>query len=359
MRVRTLAPLVQTLYAELVEQLATTEVERSIGALRGSFASKKVKGRTYWYLQVRELGVQRQHYVGPDTPELRGVIERWQHESDVRRQDAASRQRLVAMLLAAGAWGLDRATGGVLEMLAGSGLFRLDAVLIGTQAFRLYGNLLGVRWEDAALSTQDIDVAQAASVAVTLPVDSTLLRPELPALLQRVEAGLTPIPRLDPREPSTSFRLGGRELRLDLLTPLVGPERDLPIPLPAIGAWAQPLRFLDYLIAEPVMVAALYRDGIPINVPSPARFAWHKLLVAARRPVQEESKRKKDLRQAEALLSLLVDERPGDVRLAWDDLARRGARWVAGANAGLASLEDRDLRERARSLQADGAASSE
>ena len=37
---------------------------------------------------------------------------------------------------------------GLLLLLAGSGVFRLGAVLVGTTAFRLYGNLLGVRWDD-------------------------------------------------------------------------------------------------------------------------------------------------------------------------------------------------------------------
>lgn len=351
MNVRSLPPSAQTLYAELVEQVAVADVERSMGALRGSFTSKQVKGRTYWYLQVAECGVQRQHYVGPDTPAIRAVIERWQHESEGRREDVAARQRLVAMLRSAGAWTVDRATGSVLETLAASGIFRLDAVLIGTQAFGLYGNVLGVRWADVAVATQDIDLAQSPGVALALPVDGELGRPSLPSLLERAEMGMTPIPRLDPREPSTSFKVGGRQLRVDLLAPMIGPEREEPIPLPALGAYAQPLRFLDYLIKEPIMAVALYRDGVSVNVPSPARYAWHKLLIASRRPVAEETKRKKDLRQAAALLRVLVDDRPGDLRLAWEDLAPRGPHWSKGADAGLLALEDKDLIKKVQETQ--------
>jgi len=78
---------------------------------------------------------------------------------------------------------------------------------------------------------------------------------------------------------------------------------------------------------------------------------WHKLLIASRRPAVEENKRKKDLRQAAALLRVLVDERPGDVRLAGEDLAPRGSHWSKGANAGLLGLEDEELVSKVQRLQ--------
>ena len=53
--------------------------------------------------------------------------------------------------------------------------------------------------------------------------------------------------------------------------------------LPALGVCAQALNYLNFLIAEPIFAAAIYRSGILIQVPRPERFAVHKLIVADRR----------------------------------------------------------------------------
>ena len=40
---------------------------------------------------------------------------------------------------------------------------------------------------------------------------------------------------------------------------------------------------LDFLIRDPVRTVLLHRSGVPVLVPSPERFAVHKLIVATRR----------------------------------------------------------------------------
>ncbi len=42
---------VQTLYAELLEQLTALEAERSVGAVPGCFVTKTIKGNVYYYFQ--------------------------------------------------------------------------------------------------------------------------------------------------------------------------------------------------------------------------------------------------------------------------------------------------------------------
>jgi hypothetical protein len=39
------------------------------------------------------------------------------------------------------------------------------------------------------------------------------------------------------------------------------------------------------------------------------------------------------------MLALLLEERPGDVRIAWDDIRARGRGWVKRVKAGASSLE--------------------
>ena len=43
------------------------------------------------------------------------------------------------------------------------GVFRLDGVLVGTHAFLVLGNILGVPWDGGSIRTQDIDIALAPS----------------------------------------------------------------------------------------------------------------------------------------------------------------------------------------------------
>ncbi len=55
-----------------------------------------------------------------------------------------------------------------------------------------------------------------------------------------------------------------------------------PVPMPALGgAAAIPLRFLDYLIHEPIRAVLLHGAGVPVLVPSPERYAIHKLIVGS------------------------------------------------------------------------------
>jgi hypothetical protein len=57
-----------------------------------------------------------------------------------------------------------------------------------------------------------------------------------------------------------------------------------PSPMPALGgASAENLRFLDYLIYDPVRTVLLFREGVSVLVPAPERYAVHKLIVSSRR----------------------------------------------------------------------------
>ncbi len=101
----------------------------------------------------------------------------------------------------------------------------------------------------------------------------------------------------------------------------------------------QPLPFLDFLIDHPVRGAVVSGGGVLVSVPSPARFALHKLILAGERTVATHAKREKDLRQAGQMLALLLEERPGDVRIAWDNIRARGRGWVERVKAGASSLK--------------------
>jgi hypothetical protein len=80
-------------------------------------------------------------------------------------------------------------------------------------------------------------------------------------------------------------------------------------------------------------------SGVLVNLPDPARFALHKLIVAEVRPAAFSTQTRKDLLQSEALLRLLLTDRPRDVRDAWRELERRGRGWTSRAKRSITRLD--------------------
>lgn len=323
---------IQTLYAELLEQLTALEAGRAIGHVSGSFVTKTVKGQDYYYFQhLGPGGAKRQLYVGRRDDVLDRVVQRYLDARETVAADCASIQRLCSILRAGGGLTTDAPSARVLEALSDSGVFRLGGVLVGTHAFVVIGNLLGVRWRGAALRTQDVDVAAATRMSIALPE----IAADIPELLESLEMGFLPVPGLDPRNPSTSFKVRGQGLRVDLLAPARAGATG-PVDVPRFRTAAQPLPYLDLLIDTPVRAAIVAGTGVLVNIPDPARFALHKLIVAGERPAAMGVKREKDLDQASQVFGVLTEDRPGDIDLAWRDIAKRG--WTKRALSGLAAM---------------------
>ncbi|TLM66217.1 MAG: hypothetical protein FDZ70_10595 [Actinobacteria bacterium] len=338
----------QTIYAELVERLIAFEATRAVGHVRGTFTTKVVKGERYVYFQYLEPGgVKRQTYLGRHDEVLERAMRRYAAQRPGAAEERASIRRLCALLRAGGAQTTDAASERVLRALADAGLFRSGCVLVGTHAFTALGNALGVVWDGAWMRTHDIDLASGGSVDVAVEDAATEGRPatgsaDVQGVLESLEMGFLPVPSLDRGSPSTSYKVRGKALRVDLLTPVRGRMPSGPVAVPRLGAVAQPLRYLDYVMESPIRAAVVAGDGVLVTVPEPARFAFHKLIVADERPAVFHAKRDKDLHQAAQLFEVLVDERPGDVAIAWEALEARGAGWVKHARSGLAAMRTVD-----------------
>jgi hypothetical protein len=328
----------QTLYAEMMEQLVALEAQRSIGHASGCFTTKVIKGTSYYYFQYSDPGgVLRQIYIGKKSAELDRVVERYHVEREAFKVDAAHIHRLCAQLRAGGALVTDPTSARVMKSLAQSGVFHLDGVLLGTHAFTVLGNLLGVRWKSSAIKTDDIDIAGEPKMNIALPN----IRADIPRALEGLEMGFIPGSPLNPKTPTTSFKVRGHPLRVDLITPEIRPDEKRPIFISRFNVAAQPLRFLDYLIDNPVRAAVVNGGGILVNVPQPARFAFHKLIVSQEREVTAHSKVYKDIMQAAQIISVVADDRPGDLLLAWDEIRRRGTGWIKRATRGLSVINTR------------------
>jgi hypothetical protein len=221
----------------------------------------------------------------------------------------------------------------VLHALADAGVFLLGGVLVGTHAYVAIGNLLGVRWSGAALRTQDVDVAASCELTVAMPNPDI----DIPSLLESLEMGFLPVPGLDPNSPTTSFKVRGRGLRVDLVTP-ARRHGQRTMPLRRFSAAAQAFPFLDLAMEAAVRAAVINGGGTSVSVPDPARFAFHKLIVAGERPPTMHTKRDKDLLQAAQVLEVLLDERPGDIALALEAIEERGRGWTRRVVAGLSAM---------------------
>lgn len=325
---------IQTIYAELLEQIAAYEASRTIGHTAGSFVTKIVKGQEYYYFQhMGPGGAKRQTYLGRRDAVLDAMAERFVQGRVNVAAERESIERLAALLRAGGAMVTDAPSARVLRALADAGIFHAGGVLVGTHAFVVLGNLLGVRW-DTSLRTQDVDIAADPTLDIAVPG----IRADLPSALDSLEMGFLPVPGLDPRSPSTSFKVRGQSLRVELLTPTAR-ATSRPVQLPRFAAAAQPLRFLDYLIDSSVRAAVVDGGVVAVNVPDAARFALHKLMIAGERPAVTESKREKDLAQAAQILEVLYEDRPGDLALAWEALAVRGKSWTRRVERSVAALE--------------------
>lgn len=325
---------VQTLYAELLEQLAAYEAARAIGHLAGSFVTKHVKGHEYYYFQhVAPGGLKQQTYLGRRDQALDELAARFADGREAGRAQQESIERLGALLRAGGAMIADAPSARVLRGLADAGVFHAGGVLVGTHAFIVLGNVLGMRWR-SSLRTQDIDIAAQGGLDVALPVGAI----DVPSAIESLEMGFLPVPGLDRTSPSTAYKVRGQSLRVDLLTPAVR-TGGKPVRVPRFGAAAQPLRFLDYLVQNPLQAAVVNGGVVAVAVPDPARFALHKLIVAAERPAAQQTKREKDIAQAAQLIEVLAQDRPGDLGVAWEALAQRGPSWIRRVRESLPALE--------------------
>jgi hypothetical protein len=328
--------VIQTTYAELLERCAAAAFDSAFPD-DGTFTSKLIRERRYWYFQVRTRdGARVQRYVGPETPEL---LERIHHHRQAR-DDERERRALVSTLVRS--FGLPAplpAIGEVIGALARAGVFRLRGVLVGTVAYQSYPVMLGVKLSNALLQTSDVDIAQFTNISVTVGEQT----PPMLGVLKAVDPSFRETPHLSPRGAVTGYYAKGG-LRVDFLTPNEGTETDAAQPLPALQTSAQPLRFLDFLIHDPVPAALLHGPGAYVMVPTPERYAVHKLIVGRRRSVSA-GKRDKDLNQAEALLAALLDKRRDELRLTWEEAYARGAAWRKLLLGGLAEI-NADVRDR-------------
>ena len=324
----------RTLHAELMERLGVREAQRSIGSLDGTFVTKTISGREYLYFHhYTPGGGRRTLCVGQKSPKLDALVARHREGRRDEMEDPIGIRELCAQLKAGRIAVADLPVARVIRELAACSLFRVGGVLVGTHAFGCLGNLLGVRWDETTLGTRDIDIAAERNVSIAVPD----VVADIPRTLESLAMGFFPIPQLNRKHPSTSFTIRKSPLRVDLLTPGRS-EDEPPVYINRLKAAAQPLRYLDYLIQDPIPGAVVNGDAIPVLVPQPLRFGLHKLIVSQVREVTAGAKAHKDLYQAYQMLSFFREHHPHELQNGWQELIGRGREWQKRAEAGLSAV---------------------
>lgn len=315
-----LIPSVQTLYADLVRQVETAPVA-------GTVYQRNRDGIVYHYAKV-PVGTERiDRFIGRDgDPTADAEAERMTQGMAL----AKGRRRAVTMLKSAGLAAPDRSLGAALDAIAFAGLFRNGAVLVGTAAYLISEPLVGRRLPAPLLMTGDLDLATANIALTADPPES------MEAIFRRADPSYAAVLQLDPRQPAARFR-NARGYMIDLLTPTRRRE-ERPVPLKGLGAGAEPLQHLRWLIEQPVSAVALWGAGIAVRIPQPVRFAVHKLIVAQRRHATDRIKRQKDLAQAAAMIEALEQQDPFGLEDALDDARAQGRSWAQSVDRSLAEI---------------------
>jgi len=287
-------PASRTRYQDL-KQLARSQTR----VLAGTPGTLKQRARRYWVREyIRADGRKVDEYLGTEAP-----LDAVRAEIELAKALAAGSSTLRVF----GYQRIERKPAAVLAALFNRGLGRAGLALVGSHAYGALLNDLGVI--APGYRTQDLDVARAQPLALALPEGTTFRD-----ILNESGMEFVAVPGMPSHRPSASFKLPVKEL----------------------GAHAQAIPLLDFLIEEPVDAVVLSPNQvIPVRVPAPERFALHKLFSSQSRK-SDRDKVRKDLEQAAVIAAALEEDAPGALVDAFKSMpavgkaaARRGARAAA------------------------------
>jgi hypothetical protein len=298
---------IQTLYAELISQCLAGS------GPTGSLYEQVIKGDRYTYLKSQIGVVRKDSYIGrsqtADTLAARERIERANASLQNRKQLVQTLKRHLPSPHATAAR--------VVDVLKWGGLMG-DAVLVGTNAYTCYPALVGSRLQGEVMATDDTDIATMNLALKGSKADVSFLQ-----LLQLADPTFRPVPSFAKAGLPSQFK-ADNGYRVDLLTQMRSSRSESAVPLANIQAGAMPLQHMKWLMDDPALAVVLFGPGLLVQVPQPARYAVHKLIVAQKRNPAERLKRRKDLTQARSLVEVLSKSDPGALLDAYESACAQG-----------------------------------
>lgn len=300
----------QTAWSDLAESTRARGV--AIVGTPGGIATITTKDKTYFAHQyVRANGARRQEIIGSaDDPATAALVEELQSKITAAK-DLIEQIRVLAKL---GYQTADSKTYYIAAALSNAGLFEKGITLIGSHAYGVILNTLGIY--APAYTSHDVDLTRSEPIAAP--------RVDILELLKGTGIEFIPVPAFKHNDPSTSYKeLGKSRFQVDLLVP--SKDEDIRVVnMPDLRTHAMALPYLDFLLQDTQQGVLASRHGAVVaRVPSPARFAIHKLL-SSRLRVNTHDKIAKDLEQASVLLAALSVLRPTEIETATAELSPSG-----------------------------------
>lgn len=308
-RLFTTHPLsLQTEYSEL-KRLAQEQHSVFVGT-PGSVTIRTVTGRGFYYRQYYDPnGKKAADYIGPVGAD---EAERAAQTTSERIEEANALLARARILARAGYARVDSRTDAILSALFDNGLFEAGTVLVGSHAYGALLNELGVR--AAGYATNDVDLARPRSLAL----------PELRSFEEMLkDSGLELLPVSQfGKKPPTSFKPAGADpLRIDLLAPTRRTSIGV-LAIPELSAHATALPHFAWLLEHVEHSVVLGKSSvIPVNVPRPEIFAWHKMVLSQLRS-RSRDKVQKDRMQAAVLFAALAALEPSALEASYSGLSR-------------------------------------
>ncbi len=320
----------RTAYAQAKE---VALAQRSVALLTaGSIQTESRAGGQFVYrYRYDAAGKRVTEYLGPasDDETQRKVNEAQQEIAEQQTISGYSRD-----LRRLGFYSADNSTLVTVASLFNAGVFAGGGVLVGTHAFGVILNELGVTASPFPM-TEDVDLARARRIEVAALPEGGLL-----ALLKQTGLPFHEVPTLKRGAPSTSFKVRGRKLKVDLLVP-TRRKPYTPVKIPELGAHAVGLPYLEQLLEQTIPSILIGRDRlVPVTVPHPGWFCLHKLALYSLRTGADNPKREKDAHQAAVLLAAFADQQDFLLAEAVDAMDKTlSARIKPGAKRARALLE--------------------
>ena len=299
---------------------------------RGSFSKKRIKDRNYWYFQFRDINQSvKQIYVGAESDRVNQFIE---HYPKANANHAI--EKMAASSVSLGCAPILGRHFRIIKRLSEYGFFQQGGILVGTHAFLSLSNMLGISPDDR-MQTQDVDFAHAGkNISIALPLNTKI---NIRSAIESLEFGLIPVSTLSGKEGATFVDPKDPSFRVDFLTAQTSTD-DTPVYIEGLSIALQPLKFMEFSMTNFVQAAIMSKDdALIVNVPSPERFAVHKLIVAAERKPTETAKINKDVRQANVLIEYFMQNNPNEIKEAVSHAHANGKGWSKRLNEGISRLE--------------------
>jgi hypothetical protein len=316
--------VVQTLYAELIQQAVAGS------GPSGSLYERKVKDSKFLYLKTTVGSSREDIYIGRVGFEQ--TTEKMRKRIEAANVSLKPRQELVRLLKKSGLSAPLPALAHVISALKWYGVMN-SAVLVGTNAYACYPALVGYKLDAGSMGTDDVDIA-----TVNLAIQGDREGLSLEDVLKRADRSFKPLPTLSKSALPARFR-SDQGFVVDVLTQVRSRVSTETIPLPKLQAGATPLQHLAWLVEQPATAVLLSGAGLLVDIPQPARYAIHKLIVAQKRGSTDRLKRRKDLAQAASLIQALAKSDPASLGEAYESARVQGKKgWADPIKVSLREL---------------------